>query len=594
MKTWRVYLDGVLLNDIPLGLNEFNREFVRDNELFGIYSISSFDLTFLGDGYCILKDFQDNVSSCSKEVLIQRYCSNVWTTIFEGIIEVGSVEINEELSQALVEIQDNSPLALISRNADVTIDLESDKDIFGGAITPCNFVTNALGTPTNNSAYTADGVRWDDALRLLLEAITGVTVNVSSTYMQTTALPTIYELEFVGNLADITSSTIVFKNFQGSTQTIVSNFQTGLPHLAEVGKRLLSSTQFVATTNADISRTMELNDDYRNFYLTTIDGGSQTVTAFANLPIEIISATATSIGAPITINITKTQDFTDGGNDPYFYNYRSLKNQASPYLFVTSFKSMMEFLNKEYNVYFKATYNSLGEIDFVLEDYQYFASASVNSTFDNAKDLVVKFDETQASNGIQVGDSSNTTLANKTYTFSAEFCGLGADYQAKSDFFIGSVRIWNDLATAYDDGREDDIYVVDNGSNMTIIEWTNDNYVVTTKYTGYVYNLYLTNWHKVYRHLNRFRDSVIGVAPYFDFDTIDYNIDITNTAANRLFRNYEFTENMSNAEFNSLSDNIVDRAQFKRSSQTTYREGLITSVSYNYETGKANIIILGQ
>ncbi len=594
MRKWRVYLDGVLLNDIPLGLNKFTREFVRDNELFGIYSISSFDLTFLGDGYCILKDFQDNVDSCEKEIRIDRLCQNTWSTIFTGIIEVGSVEINEELSQANVEIQDNSPLALISRNADVTIDLETTKDIFGGVVSPALFSNYIIGTPTNNSVYSTYGVNWSEAFRVVLESITGVAVNVTSTFLTTTPLPTIYTLTYTGNLADITSTTIVFKNFQGVTQTIVANFQVGLPHLAEVGKRLLSSSQFLST-NTGLLQTMQKNDDYRNFFKTEINGGLKKVTAYSNLPIEIISATAETIGAPITIAITKTQDFSDGGNNPTLFNYNSLKGQnTSPYLFVTTFKDLMEQFNKEYNVMFIATYNSLGEIDLRIEDYNYFANGDVNLTFDNSEDLIVKYDEEQASKEINVGDASNTTLANKSYTFTTEFCGLGQSYDAKNNFILGSVQLWIDLASTYQDGLEDTIYLIDNFAVMHDVEWTNDNYVITTKYEGYVYNLYATNWHKVFRHLSKFKNNVIGVAPYFDFDTINYNVNITNTATNRLFRNYEFTENMTNTQFNSLSDNIIDKARFKRTSQTTYREGLIKSVSYNYETGKAQIVILGQ
>jgi hypothetical protein len=594
LNKWRVYLDGVLLNNNPLGLNKLTKEFVRDNELFGIYSVSSFDLTFIGDGFCVLRDFQYNVDSCELVVRIQRYCNNSWVDVFDGIINVGSVEINESISQATCEIEDNSPLALISRNADVTIDLETTRDIFGGVVTPCTFSTFALGTPTNNSAYTADGVVWSDAVRLVLESITGVSVNVTSNFLSQAPLPTIYTLTYTGNLADITSSTIVYKNFQGETITVYANVNFGLPHLAEVGKRMLSSTQYIANTNANISKTLINNDDYRNFYFTSVDGSSKTITAYCNLPIEIISATADSIGAPITIAITKTQEFTDGGGDPILFNYRSIKNQASPYIFVTSFKDLMEQLNKEYNVMFVATYNVSGGIDFRIEDYQYFASGSINYTFDNVKDLVVKFDEEVASKDISVGDTSDTTLANKSYTFTANLCGIGQSFDAKSEYIIGSVQLWVDLASAYTDGLEDVIYMIDNSANMTLVQWTDEIYIVLSLYQGYVYNLYSTNWHKIYRHLNKFRTNIIGVAVYFYSDNNGYNINIENTSINRTFKSYEFNDTMTSQQFDALSDTIIDKAKFKRKDQTIYREGLIKSVSYNYESGKAEITILGK
>ena len=589
---WRVYLDGVLLNNIPLGLNKFTREFIRDNELFGIYSVSSFDLTFLGDGYCALKDFQDNVESCQKIIQIDRYCRNSWATIFNGIIEVGSVEIDEQNSQATCEIKDNNPLSLISRNSDLTIDLQTDKDIYDGIVTPASFNVYTLGTPNTGTGYSSYGVTWSDTIRVLLESITGKQVNVSSTFMSTAPLPTIYTLAYTGNLVDIIDSTIVFTNFQGNTQTLVAGVNSGNAHLAEVAKRMLSSTQYL-DNDAGIKNTLQFNDDYRNFYYTTYDTTAKTVTLYSNLPITIDSVVCTSLGLPITVAISETQSFVDGGNNPVFFNYPSLKNNTI-YNFTTSFKDVMTFLNKEYNVYFLATYNNLGEIDFRIEDYNYFINASIDYTFSNALNLKVSFDEENNANEISVGDSSNTTLANKSLTFSANFCGLGQQYDSKSDFVIGSVEIFNELALAFVDGQEDKIFCIDYNANMTSVEWDNGIYIILTKNTGFVYNLYLTNWHKIYRHLNKFRLNVIGVASYFDVNTINYNVTITNTAKGRLFRKYEFSEYMTDAQFNNLSDAIIDKAEFKRASETTYRNGLIMSAQYDYETGNVDLIILGE
>ena len=50
---YRVTLNNKTLVNNPLGLDTFTTEFIRDNEIFGIYSISSFDLVFVGDGFCI-------------------------------------------------------------------------------------------------------------------------------------------------------------------------------------------------------------------------------------------------------------------------------------------------------------------------------------------------------------------------------------------------------------------------------------------------------------------------------------------------------------------------------------------------------------
>ena len=175
LKDYRVYLGDVLLKNIPIGLENFSKEFARDNNIYGVYSIASFDLTFVGDGFCILRDLQENVDSCQKTILIQKKCNNIWVDIFNGIIEVGSIVVDYTLSEVTCEIQDNSPLVLISRNSEVSINLQSEKDLFGQALTPATLNTTTLFSIDNNTAYanryTIDAV---EAIRVVAEAITGV------------------------------------------------------------------------------------------------------------------------------------------------------------------------------------------------------------------------------------------------------------------------------------------------------------------------------------------------------------------------------------------------------------------------------------
>jgi len=590
---FRVSVNGTILKNNPKGLDSFSKEFTLDSEIFGVYSVSSFDLVFVGDGYCIIKDIFDSNNSCEILIKIEQYCNKSWKTIFDGISEVGSIKIDESISEANIEIQDNSPLVLISRNSDVTIDLETDKDIFDNTITPATFANFIYGTGRNNGAYTGYGVYWNDALRLVTEAITGVSVNVTSSYMQTTPQPCIYTLQYTGDLADILDSIIVFKNFQGVTQTITANVNTGNLHLQEVSKRLLSTTLYL-NDNQGIAQTMQFNDDYRNFFKTEINVSTKTITCYSNLPIEIISATANSIGSPITLTVTKVQDFIDGGNNPVFFNYRSIKNQPSPYLFTMSFKQIMETLNKEYNIYFTAKYNNAGAIDLIVEDSNYFFNIQPNVIIENPKQLNMEYSDTSAFSSITLGDNSNTTLANRNYTLTTNFCAIKNAYNSRSDVNIGSVKIWEDLAASFEDGLEDVVYMMDNDASMYYMEWSDNTYInPISKSIGYVYNLYLTNWHKIYRHFYKFKGNIIGVVPYVDVDTNNYNINIVNTAPRRFYRSVTFKTIMSDLEFSKLTDNIVDFCKVK-TQNGDYQEGLISSVSYNYNTAEAEFTILGE
>lgn len=591
---YRVYLDNQLLNNLPLGLEKFTKEFNRDNELFGIYVARSFDLTFIGDGYCILKDFQIEYDVCSKDILIEQYCNNTWVTIFNGLIEVSSIEVDESLGQATCEIQDNSPLVLLSRNADISVDMEATKDIFGNTITPPTPTSISMDSPTTAGIYTSKFYDYNSVIKQVVESITGVDCTVTSTFLNETPQPCIYEFTITGNLADVEETTIIFKDFQGNTQTIVADSQTGVQHLEEISKRLLSSTQFVANTNTNISKTLQYNDDYRNFFYTSTDSGLQTVTCYSNLPIEVLSATITGFSA-LTISFTKTQDFSDGGGTPVFCNYIMLKNQLAPYQFGLSFKEVMEVLNKEYNVYFLATYNNSGGIDFRIENFEYFYPSTPNYTFDNVKNLKVKFNDTIASRQITLGDSSDSTLATRTITFGTESCGIGQSFDATSSFVTGSVKIYQDIIDTFRDTDNTTKYLFSKSASTDIVYWTNEVYTFPiTFYSGYVYNIYLTNWHKVYRHFSKFRSNVIGQASYFDPYAENYTINIENTSNNRLLMDYTFNESMSNAQFNSLIDTIVDKAKFKKNTDTNYREGVITNINYNYNTGEAEITILGE
>lgn len=589
---FRVSINGTILKNNPKGLNTFSKEFTLDSDIFGIYSVSSFDLVFVGDGYCILKDFFDLETTCDIFIKIEQYCNKSWKTIFDGIAEVGSIKINEANSEANIEIQDNSPLVLISRNSDVTIDLETNKDIFDNTITPAIFSSFSYGTPKNNSAYSGYGVYWTDALRLVTEAITGVNVSITSNYLSTNSQYCIYTIQYVGNLADITDSTIEFKNFQGNTQTVTANFQVGNPHLVEMSKRLLSSSVYL-NNNGGISRAMQYNEDYRNFVYTEVDAPTKTITCYSNLPIEIISASANGF-SPITITVTKTQDFVDGGNNPVFFNYRSIKNQPSPYLFNMTFKQIMENLNKEYNVYFTAKYNNAGDIELVVEDAGYFFDVIPNFTFETPKDIEMEYSETLGYSGVTLGDDSNTTLANRNFNLSTDVCAIKNIYDSKSSFNIGSVKIWEDLANSYQDGLEDVVYLIDNNGAMSYIELTDDLYGTLSlgKITGYVYNLFQTNWHKLYRHFYKFKGDIIGVIPYYDFDTNNYNVRVTNTAPKRFYRSLKFKTTISNDTFGTLTDNIIDFCKVK-TQNGRYLEGVISSVTYNYNTGEAEFTILG-
>ena len=591
LKKYKVYLGGVLLSNIPKGLDSLLRTFERDNNFFGIYSISTYSLVFVGDGYCILRDFQQDYSACDLEIKIDSYCNGVWANIFNGIIELGSIEINESKSEGICDIQDSSPIALLSRNSEVDIDLQTNVDLFGNAITPATPYNITLSNIDGTTSYNSKMYLAKDALKTIIEAITGTDVNIVSNYFSKSIIDCSYQITVTGTLSNFVSATIVYKNFQGDTITAVAT-GAGSNALDKIGYVL--SPYSSVLTNAGVLETMKVGFDNRNFYDFTYDIPSQTISLYSSLPIEILSVDID--GAGMGISFTKISDFDDGGQDAMITNYRLLHNQDNPARLSISLKLLMQELNKLYNVYFLASYDNAGKIDIRLENYDYFANAAVNFTFNNAQELKVSFDEDSASRAIQTGEDSNNTLTTSTFTFGSEFCGIGQTFDAKNNSIIGSYQIFEDLLT-YDETAENKIYIFENSAIIYNIHFVNAPVNPWLFKNANFYNLHLSNYHKIYRHFNKFRDNILGnisVLPEAPLQTFSARINIKNTSTNRLFKRYEFVEYMKREDFDKLFDIVSDKVEFKKQNDTVYRRGLIKTMNYDEFNGKAEITLIGE
>jgi hypothetical protein len=600
LKTYKVYLNGVLLINPPNGLDTFLQEFIRDSNLFGIYSVSSFDLEFIGDGYCILKDFQENFDSCQMTIKIDRYCNNSWSTLYNGIIEVGSIEIDVELGVATCEMQDNSPLVKISQNSDITIDIETTVDIYGNAM-PTPPISNdlILYSPDGVTSYSnIKYITWSGLLETVLRGITGLDVNVISSFFTTTSTNSQWTITWTGNMASIISTTVTYKDFQGNIKTVTSDKYTGNKHFENVRADLVVQivTGFPPYPSSDIVNFFQAKIDYRDFTFTSQNNATKTITLNSNLPIEILDVEIVSADPSATVSFAQVSDYSDGGNNPIFMNYRMIAAQNSNYQFIISFKDLMEELNKNYNVYFIASYNTQGGIDFRIEDYQYFASTEPTIILDNINNLKISFSEDYVGSSISTGEPDFTTFANRAYTFGSDFCGLGDNFDAKSSFVIGTNKIWNDVQLVYSPDYDENFYIIENSGDRYQVEMHKKGYPLPIgptifTFTTEPYNIYLTHYHKIYRHLNRFKNNIIGVVQLAEQNS---SININNIAKNRIFKKYEFSAVMSQAQFNLLIDNIADKMQFKQYTDTTYRTGLITALKYNNLTGKAEITTLGE
>lgn len=591
LKKYKVYLGGVLLNNIPKGLDSVSRLFERDNNFFGIYSVTTYDLIFVGDGYCILRDFQRDYNSCELDIKIDSFCNGILDNVFNGIIELGSIIIDESKAEAICDIQDSSPITLISRNSEVSIDLQTNVDLFGNAITPATPYNITLSNIDGTASYNSKMYLVKDVIKTILEATTGTDVSIVSNYFSKPITDCVYEIQVTGTLANFVTATIVYKNFQGDTITAVAT-GGGSNALNKIGYVL--SPYSSVLSNAGVLETMKVGFDNRNFYNFIYDTPLQTVTLYSSLPIEILSVDID--GAGMGISFSKISDYDDGGQDAMITNYRLLHNENNPSRFSMSLKLLMQEINKLYNVYFLASYDNAGKIDIRLENYDYFANAAVNFTFDNAQDLKISFDEDSSSRAIETGEDEDNTLSTANFTFGSEFCGLGTTFDAKNTSVIGSFQIFEDLL-AFDIQNKDYLYIFENSGLLFNIHFVNAPVSPWSDKDANFYNLHLSNYHKIYRHFNKFRDNILGninVLPESPLQTFSPRINIKNTSTNRLFKKYEFIEYMKREDFNKLFDIISDKVEFKKQNDIVYRRGLIKTINYDDFNGKAEITLIGE
>ncbi len=116
---YRYFLDGVLLQDEPIGWDQLITSLKRDRILKGIIKTIDTSLIFHGDGYDYLLNIYLINSFCSQSSLtIQKSCDggNTYQTFYEGIIFVSDIEFDEKRCLAKCKIQDNSFYAKIYNN----------------------------------------------------------------------------------------------------------------------------------------------------------------------------------------------------------------------------------------------------------------------------------------------------------------------------------------------------------------------------------------------------------------------------------------------------------------------------------------------
>ncbi len=112
MTGTKVYLDGIQLNDTPIGLNSFEIEVVREDGFASADQIlrdkTSTELEFQGDGYIRLCNAKKENFCGIVLIEIEVLCGGNYENIFTGIIPLTKVEFNITKCIAKTQIRDSS------------------------------------------------------------------------------------------------------------------------------------------------------------------------------------------------------------------------------------------------------------------------------------------------------------------------------------------------------------------------------------------------------------------------------------------------------------------------------------------------------
>jgi hypothetical protein len=166
--SYTVILDGVTLQNEPMGLMDAKLEVYRDNQNPGIFNAFISDVTFWGDGYDILLPYFQSDETCKTvKVKIIEDCANGLN--FDGIIYVEDLEINLDKCNISCSIEDDSIIGRITRFSDTRVPINTGQSMSqtsegGVTLTDIGSIKNTPYYDSNTSSYTTIEKRWFNIL----------------------------------------------------------------------------------------------------------------------------------------------------------------------------------------------------------------------------------------------------------------------------------------------------------------------------------------------------------------------------------------------------------------------------------------------
>ena len=189
-----VTLDGIVLQNEPMGLLDATVDIYRDSQNPGIFNTFISEVTFWGDGYDILYSyFNSDVPCKTVPITIVQQCDDGLN--FKGIIYVEDLEVNLEKWTVSCSIEDDSIISRITRFSETKVPVNGGKSmssIADGGVNLPNIGTLTTTPYYNSSASTHSLInkRWFKILETtdyVLKYITDGKCNATSNYLSNPA-----------------------------------------------------------------------------------------------------------------------------------------------------------------------------------------------------------------------------------------------------------------------------------------------------------------------------------------------------------------------------------------------------------------------
>lgn len=584
---YRVKINGITLRDSPKEIRNLQSSFVRDQDLPGVFVEELVQIVFVGDGYCKLKEYQEDLEFCELSIQFYKICDGEEVLFFDGIGTVSTIEINISEKEASIKITDNTLLNRILVNKDSLYVPTAETAIDGETILPVS--THPMDFYAADASQPAEYLNVEvyegmELLQGMLNWIVGNRLTVTSEFFNKTVVNNIvplfastfnnyirtYEIVYAVPPIITDTTTITFKNWYGEqfTVTIVGIGTVGT-HIENVWTTLL---KFGSLTTLADKQQFTFDYDYTTFDLGS-DNGTDTIILSSFLPNQILSITSTSGDVSFSLSDDPDHQYIDTGINTCFLTGKML-NKVGSDNFSMSFNDLIEDLNKSYNIQF-----IIRGGQFRIENKPYFDTNNIVLTFDNVQNLKIAGSLENLYNKISASDKGIQIRSFLRRDFISQYCGVTKSFDVETEAIASFATIWDHLDNP-DTDNEDNMYIIQGNTNSNTISESQRTVLVSSEilddntFFAYMLNFGLTNNKKIYRHQNKFKGD-IALAPFPG---------ITNDNPAELVYEATFEQYITPAQYRNLINNNLSNVKFK-TDDSEYYMGITQEVQYSYETG---------